>query len=142
MSEPIDPPLPGVAVVGMAGRFPGAPTVADFWRNLRDGVESISRFTPEELAALGIDPARPSVVFVGRNTRQKGVPYLLRAAAKLPADVQLVLCLGAVWLGFAAASATHDRSGSFAAHTRLPVNFAAERCRSGRTGLTRNQVCE
>ena len=45
--------------------------------------------------ALGIDPARPSVVFVGRNTRQKGVPYLLRAAAKLPADVQLVLCLGA-----------------------------------------------
>lgn len=45
--------------------------------------------------ALGIDPDRPSVVFVGRNTRQKGVPYLLRAAAKLPADVQLVLCLGA-----------------------------------------------
>ncbi|MET4135751.1 glycogen synthase [Pseudarthrobacter sp. PvP090] len=45
--------------------------------------------------ALGIDPSRPSVVFVGRNTRQKGVPYLLRAAAKLPADVQLVLCLGA-----------------------------------------------
>ncbi|MGP4031957.1 glycogen synthase [Pseudarthrobacter sp. 1C304] len=44
---------------------------------------------------LGIDPSRPSVVFVGRNTRQKGVPYLLRAAAKLPADVQLVLCLGA-----------------------------------------------
>jgi starch synthase len=44
---------------------------------------------------LGIDPERPSVVFVGRNTRQKGVPYLLRAAAKLPADVQLVLCLGA-----------------------------------------------
>ena len=47
------------------------------------------------IRALGIDPDRPSVVFVGRNTRQKGVPYLLRAAAKLPADVQLVLCLGA-----------------------------------------------
>jgi starch synthase len=45
--------------------------------------------------ALGIDPELPSVVFVGRNTRQKGVPYLLRAAAKLPSDVQLVLCLGA-----------------------------------------------
>jgi starch synthase len=44
---------------------------------------------------LGIDPSLPSVVFVGRNTRQKGVPYLLRAAAKLPANVQLVLCLGA-----------------------------------------------
>ncbi|WP_461162852.1 glycogen synthase, partial [Sinomonas notoginsengisoli] len=49
----------------------------------------------EHIRALGIDPAKPSVVFVGRNTRQKGVPYLLRAAAKLPADVQLVLCLGA-----------------------------------------------
>ncbi len=49
----------------------------------------------DAIRALGIDPALPSVVFVGRNTRQKGVPYLLRAAAKLPADVQLVLCLGA-----------------------------------------------
>ncbi|WP_369047285.1 glycogen synthase [Sinomonas sp. P10A9] len=49
----------------------------------------------EHVRALGIDPAKPSVVFVGRNTRQKGVPYLLRAAAKLPADIQLVLCLGA-----------------------------------------------
>jgi starch synthase len=47
------------------------------------------------IRSLGIDPERPSVVFVGRNTRQKGVPYLLRAAAKLPADVQLILCLGA-----------------------------------------------
>ena len=50
---------------------------------------------PEGLTALGIDPERPSVVFVGRNTRQKGVPYLLRSAALLPPDVQLVLCLGA-----------------------------------------------
>ncbi len=49
----------------------------------------------DAIRALGIDPSLPSVVFVGRNTRQKGVPYLLRAAAKLPADVQLVLCLGA-----------------------------------------------
>ncbi len=49
----------------------------------------------DAVRALGIDPSRPSVVFVGRNTRQKGVPYLLRAAQRLPADVQLVLCLGA-----------------------------------------------
>lgn len=49
----------------------------------------------DAIRALGIDPAKPSVVFVGRNTRQKGVPYLLRAASSLPADVQLVLCLGA-----------------------------------------------
>jgi len=43
----------------------------------------------------GVDPAKPSVVFVGRITRQKGLPYLLRAAASLPPDVQLVLCAGA-----------------------------------------------
>jgi starch synthase len=44
---------------------------------------------------LGIDPDRPSVVFVGRITRQKGLPYLLRAVALLPEDVQIVLCAGA-----------------------------------------------
>ncbi len=49
----------------------------------------------DTVRALGIDPDRPSVVFVGRITRQKGLPYLLRAAATLPADVQLVLCAGA-----------------------------------------------
>jgi starch synthase len=43
----------------------------------------------------GVDPDRPSVVFVGRITRQKGLPYFLRAAAQLPPDVQLVLCAGA-----------------------------------------------
>ncbi|MDP3952703.1 glycogen synthase [Microbacterium sp.] len=47
------------------------------------------------LASIGMDPARPSVVFVGRITRQKGLPYLLRAAAELPSEVQLVLCAGA-----------------------------------------------
>lgn len=47
------------------------------------------------LAKFGIDPDRPSVVFVGRITRQKGLPYLLRAARLLPADVQLILCAGA-----------------------------------------------
>lgn len=43
---------------------------------------------------LGIDPGRPAVVFVGRITRQKGLPYLLKAAELLPADVQLILCAG------------------------------------------------
>jgi starch synthase len=45
--------------------------------------------------ALGIDPDRPSIVFVGRVTRQKGLPHLLRAASQLPGDAQLVLCAGA-----------------------------------------------
>ncbi|MCY7324826.1 MAG: glycogen synthase [Microbacteriaceae bacterium] len=50
---------------------------------------------PDLVRGLGIDPDRPSVVFVGRITRQKGLPYLLRAAKQLPPEVQLVLCAGA-----------------------------------------------
>ncbi|MBW4633663.1 MAG: amino acid adenylation domain-containing protein [Iphinoe sp. HA4291-MV1] len=46
-----------IAIIGMAGRFPGANNVEQFWQNLRDGVESISFFTDEELEASGIDPA-------------------------------------------------------------------------------------
>ncbi|MEC4017890.1 glycogen synthase [Streptomyces sp. H27-D2] len=47
------------------------------------------------LRALDVDPDRPSVVFVGRITRQKGVTHLLRAMRELPPEVQLVLCAGA-----------------------------------------------
>ncbi|MEV6692347.1 glycogen synthase [Micromonospora sp. NPDC051196] len=47
------------------------------------------------LARLGIDPALPSVVYVGRITRQKGLPHLLRAARALPPQTQLVLLAGA-----------------------------------------------
>lgn len=49
----------------------------------------------DAVRALGIDPDARSVVFVGRITQQKGLPYLLKAAKELPADVQLVLCAGA-----------------------------------------------
>jgi len=45
--------------------------------------------------AHGVDPDRPSVIFVGRITRQKGLPYLLRAVAELPPEVQVVLLAGA-----------------------------------------------
>ncbi|WP_309238276.1 glycogen synthase [Actinoplanes aureus] len=44
---------------------------------------------------LGIDRGRPSVVFVGRITRQKGLPYLMRACQDLPADAQIILLAGA-----------------------------------------------
>ena len=47
------------------------------------------------LERYGVDPARRSVVFVGRITRQKGVAHLLEAALALAPDVQLVLCAGA-----------------------------------------------
>ncbi|GEA82996.1 glycosyl transferase family 1 [Cellulomonas sp. A375-1] len=63
------------------------------WRRPTDD-ESLAA-ADRTVRSLGIDPTRPAVVFVGRITRQKGLPYLLRAAESLPADVQLVLCAGA-----------------------------------------------
>src|SRR5690242_18631292 len=46
-----------IAIVGMAGRFPGARDLAGFWSNLRDGVESARVLSHEELAALGVPAA-------------------------------------------------------------------------------------
>lgn len=63
-----------------------------------NGIDVDSWFPVEDAARaeeLGVDPSRPSIVFVGRITRQKGLPYLLRAAELLPPEVQLVLCAGA-----------------------------------------------
>ncbi|MEV1112178.1 glycogen synthase [Micromonospora sp. NPDC049751] len=63
-----------------------------------NGIDTV-QYAPDSgtdvLDRLGIDPALPSVVYVGRITRQKGLPYLLRAARELPADTQLVLLAGA-----------------------------------------------
>ncbi|MEU1128261.1 SDR family NAD(P)-dependent oxidoreductase [Streptomyces sp. NPDC005900] len=55
----------GIAIVGMAGRFPGAGDLDEFWSNLRDGVESIVSLSDEELTAAGVAPelfGRPEYV--------------------------------------------------------------------------------
>jgi acyl transferase domain-containing protein/acyl carrier protein len=57
MSRAITAESPDIAIIGMAGRFPGADNLAAFWRNLHDGVESISFFSDQELSAHQIDPA-------------------------------------------------------------------------------------
>ena len=46
-----------IAIVGMAGRFPGARDVEALWANLRDGASGITLSTPEALEAAGVDPA-------------------------------------------------------------------------------------
>lgn len=46
-----------IAIIGMAGRFPRAKNPDEFWRNIRDGVECISRFSDEDLRAAGVDDA-------------------------------------------------------------------------------------
>ena len=64
---------------------------------IRNGIDTV-QYAPDPgtdvLARYGIDPARPSVAFVGRVTRQKGLPVLLRAAEQLDPAAQLVLCAG------------------------------------------------
>jgi alpha-maltose-1-phosphate synthase len=71
---------------------------ADRVRVIRNGIDTVEYAADPDtsvLASYGIDPSRPYVIFVGRITRQKGVPVLLRAAAALDPSAQLVLCAGA-----------------------------------------------
>jgi len=67
-------------------------------RVIRNGIDT-AEYAPDPgtdvLSKHGIDLARPYVIFVGRITRQKGVPVLLRAADLLDPSAQLVLCAGA-----------------------------------------------
>ncbi len=67
-------------------------------RVIRNGIDA-TEYAPDQrtwvLDRYGIDPARPYVLFVGRITRQKGLPVLLRAAAGLASEAQLVICAGA-----------------------------------------------
>jgi starch synthase len=67
-------------------------------RVIYNGVDA-DEYSPDPntdvLERLGVDPSKPSVVFVGRITRQKGVSHLLRAALQIDPEAQLVLCAGA-----------------------------------------------
>ena len=73
-----------IAIIGMAGRFPGAASVEEFWQNLKDGVESISFFTGEAILAAGEDP------------RLLAMPGYVRAKPAL----QNVDCFDASFFGF------------------------------------------
>jgi acyl transferase domain-containing protein len=55
LADNVGGPSTGVAVIGMVGRFPGARDLDEYWRNIRDGVESITFFSDEHLQAAGID---------------------------------------------------------------------------------------
>jgi alpha-maltose-1-phosphate synthase len=75
--------------------YPEVP--ADRVRVIYNGIDA-DEYQPDHgrdvLDRLGIDPAEPSVVFVGRVTRQKGLPVLLRAAEWIDRSAQFVLCAG------------------------------------------------
>lgn len=61
-----------IAIIGMAGRFPGARNVDDFWHNLKNGVESVKPIPLEELQTAGVDE---------KTVRD---PYFVNAAAIMP----------------------------------------------------------
>ena len=89
--------------------------------------------TGSALAELGIDPNRPIVAFVGRITRQKGVPHLVAAAHQFSPDVQLVLCAGAPdtpeiadEVRTAVAELARNRTGVFWIREMLPIDSIRE----------------
>src|SRR5262245_14778588 len=90
MSDPLNDAVaaevPGtdIAVVGMAGRFPGARSVSELWDNVCAGMESITRFSDEELKAAGVD--QPTF----RN------PHYIKSGAVLP-DMEM---FDAAFFGF------------------------------------------
>ena len=108
--------LPTV-VLGGADRFEGADAVIAVSKGMRTGtLESYTDLDPDKVhvvkngidtdefapdtgtdivTELGMDPDQPSVVFVGRITRQKGLIHLVRAAEQLDPGTQLVLLAGA-----------------------------------------------
>lgn len=85
------------------------------------------------LSELGVDPAKPMVAFVGRITRQKGVPHLIAAAHHFDPEVQLVLCAGApdtpeiaAEVASAVSDLAHERRGVFWVRDILPVHEIRE----------------
>lgn len=85
------------------------------------------------LAELGVDPSRPMVAFVGRITRQKGVPHLIAAAHRFDPDIQLVLCAGApdtpeiaAEVSAAVQELAERRSGVFWVQEFLPIGKIRE----------------
>jgi acyl transferase domain-containing protein len=66
-------PPHSIAIIGMAGRFPGAADLDEFWRNVRDGVESLTDFSDEELDAAGVPAAlRADPNYVRKGTVLQG----------------------------------------------------------------------
>ncbi|OBH03034.1 MULTISPECIES: glycogen synthase [unclassified Mycobacterium] len=89
--------------------------------------------TGSVLAELGVDPGRPTVAFVGRITRQKGVAHLVAAAHRFAPGVQVVLCAGAPdtpelaeEIRAAVGELARDRDGVFWIREMLPIGELRE----------------
>jgi acyl transferase domain-containing protein len=73
MTDELDDFEGAIAIVGMAGRFPGARDVAELWRNLRAGVESVRFLSREEMAALGAGRAADDPAWVPAVAMPDGI---------------------------------------------------------------------
>ena len=70
-----------IAIIGMAGRFPGADNVAEYWQNLANGIESITFFSDDDLRAAGIDEET-----INNPNYVKAAPILKEGPAKFDAS--------------------------------------------------------
>ncbi|RAV32181.1 glycogen synthase [Corynebacterium heidelbergense] len=68
---------------------------SELWQPRPTYAEALEATGRSVLEELGVDPQRPMICFVGRITRQKGVPHLLKAIAHMNPEIQVVLCAGA-----------------------------------------------
>ncbi|MCB1631204.1 MAG: SDR family NAD(P)-dependent oxidoreductase [Sinobacteraceae bacterium] len=69
MTEARKFPAGAIAIVGLAGRFPGASNLDEFWHNVRNGVEVLQDFSEQELESAGVpDELRNSATYVRRGT--------------------------------------------------------------------------
>ncbi|HVK99769.1 MAG TPA: type I polyketide synthase, partial [Dongiaceae bacterium] len=71
MASDVDATGLEIAVVGLAGRFPGAPDIDTFWRNIRDGVESVVRYSDDELRQRGVS----ETLLADATYVKAGVPF-------------------------------------------------------------------
>ena len=99
-NESAEPTGLEIAIVGLSGRFPGADDVDAFWRNIRDGVESVSRFTDEQLRERGVpqsllddpDYVKAGVMFEGFDQFDAGFfGYTPREAENLDPQQRVFL---------------------------------------------------
>lgn len=116
MHEPTEPSGLEIAIVGLSGRFPGADDVDAFWRNIRDGVESVSQFTDDQLRERGVpqslmddpDYVKAGVLFEGFDQFDAGFfGYSPREAETL--DPQQRIFLECAWTALEHAGCDAER---------------------------------
>ena len=115
-NESAEPSGLEIAIVGMAGRFPGADDVDAFWHNIRDGVESVSAFTDDQLRERGVpqallddpDYVKAGVLFEGFDQFDAGFfGYTPREAENL--DPQQRVFLECAWASLEHAGCDPER---------------------------------